>query len=273
MQIIFGHWKYIAKNLWYVLPFALVPAVFLALSLDYAGISGHLRAFFTGEPRAGFVDYLRVWGFLRIDSWIGAMYSVLAIFCCAIFMTLMLAFVEKHLRIGKRTLSGVFSQFGNLMLFTFFMTLIYFALYEIWSVLLSALLFVVAQIRVIALVYVLYCILVLAGVYVLLYLTAVFYLWLPCKQITGFGVYDSYLYSYRLAMGVRWKLLLSWLMSFAVFMVAVVGLSFAPEIVFRLVTVPIFAVLYLSFGVRMETVYFHTDKLDREDIIRSYREL
>ncbi len=273
MQVIFGHWKYIAKNLWYVLPFAIVPAVFLALSLDYTGISEAVRDFFTGEPRADFVEYLRVWGFLRIDSWVGALFSVLAVVCCVIFMTLMLAFVEKHLRIGKRTVSGVFSQLANLAFSTLFITLVYFVLYEVWSVVLAALLFVVAQIRVAALVYVLYCILVIGGGYVLLYLSSIFYLWLPCKQITGFGFYDSFLYSYRLVMKVRQKLILSLAVSFGALVVLVAGLSFAPGFVFRLVSVPLFAALFLSFGVRMETVYFYTDKLDREDVIKSYREL
>lgn len=273
MRIIFGHWKYIAKNIWYVLPFALIPAVFLALSIDYTSISDLMHAFFAGEPRADFLEYLRVWSFLRIDSWVGGIYSVLAIVCCVIFLSFMLAFVEKHMRIGKRTVSGVFSQLGNLALSSLAVTLVYFVLYEAWSVILSALLFVVAQIHVIALVYVLFFVVLFAGTYALLYLATVFYLWLPCRQITGFGVYDAFLYSYRLAMGVRRKLMLSWLVSFAAFVAIVAGVALLPEIVFRLVTIVLFAALFLSFGVRMETVYFAADKLDREDEIRSYREL
>ena len=272
MQI-FGNWKYIGKNLWYVLPFAIVPAVFLSLSLDHTAISDFMHAFFTGEPRADFLHYLRVWSFLRIDSWVGAIYSVLAIACCVIFMSLMLAFVEKHMRIGKRTISGVFSQLGNLALSTLAVTLVYFALYEAWAVVLSALLFVVAEIRVTALVYVLLCLFLAIGVYVLLYVATFFYLWLPCRQITGFGVYDAFLYSYRLVLSVRHKLILSWLISFGVLLVAVGGLSFLPAYAFHPVATLFFAALFMGFGVRMETVYFMTDKLDREDILKSYREL
>ena len=39
MRTVFGSWKYIFKNLWFVLPFSVVPAVFMALSLDYDRIS------------------------------------------------------------------------------------------------------------------------------------------------------------------------------------------------------------------------------------------
>ncbi|MDE5897544.1 MAG: hypothetical protein K2H43_07005, partial [Clostridia bacterium] len=64
MRIVFGSWKYLFKNLWYVLPFAIVPAIFLALSLDYTAISSLVRSFFTGNPRAGFLDYFRAWSYV-----------------------------------------------------------------------------------------------------------------------------------------------------------------------------------------------------------------
>ena len=38
-------------------------------------------------------------------------------------------------------------------------------------------------------------------------------------------------------------------------------------------SVVLFALLYLNFSIRMETVYFETDKLDREDELHRYREL
>ena len=72
---------------------------------------------------------------------------------------------------------------------------------------------------------------------------------------------------------MRHKLILSWLISFAVLLVAVGGLSFLPAYAFHPVATLFFAALFMGFGVRMETVYFMTDKLDREDILKSYREL
>ena len=56
MRVMFGSWKYLFKNLWYVLPFAIVPAVFLTLSLDYTAITRMVGAVRSGHPRAGFLD-------------------------------------------------------------------------------------------------------------------------------------------------------------------------------------------------------------------------
>ncbi len=271
MRTAFGHWKYIAKNLWFVLPFAVLPAVFLALSLDYTSVGATVRTFFTTSPREGFVEYFRTWSLIRIDGVLGGIYSALAFVATVLCAVPMLVLVEKHMRIGKRTLSGLLS--GSLSLFLSVLVVVvgYLALYEIWAVILSALLFMVAQIKITALAYVFYVIIFLMLTYALLYVATVFYLWLPCRQATGFRPYEAFLYSYRLMTGVRHKLIVAYCVSFFACMVCTAGFSLLPEAAFRVLLVLVYAALFLSFLIRMETVYFETDKLDREDVLRSYR--
>ena len=98
-------------------------------------------------------------------------------------------------------------------------------------------------------------------------------MWLPCMQATGFRPYDAFLYSYRLSMKVRWRLVLAHAMSLLAFVVLVGGSAFLPEIVSRIVAFGVYLFLFTGFFVRMETVYYEADKLDREDLIKSYREL
>ncbi len=273
MRIMFGNWKYIAKNIWFLLPFAIAPAAFLALSLDYDAISGLTHGFFSGEPRAGFLIFLRAFGFIRIDGVAGGLFSLAAFVSVVVCMSLMLSIVEKHMRIGKRTFSGAFSHLPSLLGTATLLTLLYVALYEAWAVVLSALLFVISALDSTALVYLLYIVILAASVLALLYLVTVFYLWLPCKQITGFNAYDSFLYSYRLLIGVRWRLVAALSFSFIGLFVVAVGASFLYAYLFWPVAFLVYIVLFLGFCIRMETVYFETDKLDREDLIRSYREL
>ncbi len=271
MRIAFGHWKYIVRNLWLVLPFAVIPAVFLALSLDYTSVGATVRTFFTETPREGFVEYFRTWSLIRTDSALGGIYSFLAFVAITLCGVPMLVFVEKHMRIGKRTLSGVIN--GSMSLFASFLAIVfvYLVLYEVWAVILSALLFVVAQIPVTALTYVFYILVFLLLTFALFYVATVFYLWLPCRQATGFGPYNAFLYSYRLMTGVRWKLILGYCVSFFACMICTAASSLLPEAVFRVLAILLYAALFLSFLIRMETVYFETDKLDREDVLRSYR--
>ncbi len=270
MRKLFDGWIYLFRNLW-VLPFAVMPAVFLALSLDLSAIGALVQGFFTGDPRLDFVSYFRAWSFIRVDSVLGGVYSVLAFACIVIFTSFLLTFVEKHMRIGKRSLSGGYQGFVNILFSVFVVTLVYTCLYELYALLLSALLFVVSRIQADAVVYILFIVVFILLTWALLYCVTVFYLWLPCRQMTGFGFYNAFVYSYRLMSNVRWNLILSYLISVTAAFLLLGAFSLLPEPLFRIIAVLLFVLLYLSFCIRMETTYFETDKLDREDIIHSYR--
>ncbi len=274
MGVIFGNWKYIFKNLWYVLPFAVIPAVFLAFSLDYDAIHHVTAAFYTnGLHDMEFYYLFRAFSLLRIDHAWSAVISVLMLAVSCVSFTLMLIFVEKHMRIGKRTLSGLRRQFTWLILPVACIGLFYLALYELFSVVISALLFVVCRLPASPLLYILFLLVLGVFGFFLLYAVTLLYLFLPCKQVTGFRTYDAFFYSYRLMTGVRGKLLLSLLISIAGSFVILSSVSLLPISVFIIVAFLLCALFFMSFGVRMETVYFKTDKLDREDLLKSYREL
>lgn len=271
MRTVFGSWKYLFKNAWFVLPLALLPAVFMALSLDYDRIEAVVRAFFSGAPQAGFLDFLHTWSFIRFDGVLGAIYSVIAVLAAAVFMAAILAFVEKHMRLGKRTLGGIWTQFVNALLPAFVVVLAYVILYEIWAVVLSAVLYVISQVDLVAVTYLLYIVAVLLFLFVLVYLATVLYLWLPCKLMTGFGFFEAFLYSYRLMLERRWRLVLSITISVVLDLVVLCAAIFLPVAVFRVLGALVFLFLFPNFCIRMEVVYFETDKLDREDERRSYR--
>ena len=273
MRVAFGNWKYLFSNFWYVLVCGLIPAIFLALCFDYTAFSLVLRGFFHGEPRTHFLDLLRAFGPIRIDSLLGGVYTFFTYILTSLFAALLLSLVEKHMRIGKRTFSGMGVEMKNLLLPSFLIVLLFYALAQTAAVILAALMFWIFSIGSTAVVYLLCTLAALVVFFVFLYVFEVFYLWLPCMQITGFRPYHAFLYSYRLSMGVRWKLIASHALSIIVAAVVLGGMSFLPEIVFRGAALVLCLFLYSSMFIRMETVYFETDKLDREDIIKSYKEL
>ena len=268
MNTVVGSWKYIFKNLWSVLPFALVPGVFLALALDHSAASAYLHGFLAGDPRPGFLVMLRTFGVIRMDSWLGGVFTVCAFLTVAVFAALMLSFAEKHMRLGKRTASGLLRQFLNVLPSAFLLTFFYTALFETYAIILSAILFVLSAIPATPLVYVLDVAAVLFFTFALLYVASLFYLWF---QMTGFGMYDSLLYSYRLAAGVRSKLILSFALSYAVLFAALAGAALLPYYAYLIVAAVLMIFCFLSFCIRMLTVYFETDKLDREDLLHNYR--
>ena len=273
MRVVFGNWKYLFSNFWYVLVCGVIPAIFLALNFDYTAISTVLRGFLHGEPRTHFVELLRAFGLIRIDSILGGVYTLFTYILCSLFAALLLSLVEKHMRIGKRSFSGMGTEMKHLLLPTFLIVLLFYALAESAAVILSALLFMIFSIKSTVVVYLLSVLSMLVIFFLFLYVFEVFYLWLPCMQITCFRPYHAFLYSYRLALGVRWKLLAAHALSLVVAIVVLGGMAFLPELIFRSVALIVCLFLYASMFIRMETVYFETDKLDREDIIKSYKEL
>ena len=68
MSVLFSSGKYMFKNFWYVLLFAVLPAIFLALSLDYRSIHDYVVAFLTGEPRVEFLDFFCIWSLFHFHS-------------------------------------------------------------------------------------------------------------------------------------------------------------------------------------------------------------
>lgn len=271
MRTVFGSWKYIFKNLWFVLPFSVLPAVFIALSLDYQCIAAIVRGFFGGAPQAEFLEFLHAWSFIRFDSVLGGIYSALAVVCIVVFTAALIAFVEKHMRLGKRTLHGVGSQFWSALPSAAVAVLLYLVFYEIWAVVLSAILYVISQVNTLPVTYVLYCAAVLLFLFVLVYLATIFYLWLPCKLMTGSRFFDAFLYSYRLMLERRWRLVLSFTISLACAIAVLCAAVFLPDAAFRVAGAVLFLFLFPNFCVRMEVVYFETDKLDREDELHRYR--
>lgn len=272
MGVVFGNWKYIVRNLWYVLPFALIPGVLLALSVDFGATSALAHALISGDPRIGFLELFSAVSLVRFDSVLGGIYSACAVVAVSVFMTLMLAFVEKHMRIGKKTLSGVFNQLLTFTSVVFTMTVVFLLLYEVWAVVLSAIIYVIFQLPNNAVVYAGYILVWLLFCFVLVYLVSFVFLFLPCKQVTGFRNYDAFLYSYRLVTKVRWRIVLPMFLSYAVLSAAVAACALLPAYACYLICALLYIVGFLTFGVRMLTTYFDADKLDREDLLKSYRE-
>ncbi len=275
MRIVFGNWKYIIKNFLFILPFALLPAVFLALSLDQYAISEVLKNFFGGTPAQSFSLLFRTWSLIRIDSWLGLLYGVGVIVSVAVCMALMLSLVEKHMRIGKRTLSGAFTQLGNNLLTALAITLLYVALYELWSLITAAVTYSIGSLVEHAdgaYVLMIFAFLVLFAL--LVYSASVFYLWFPCLQHTSFSFYEGFRYSYQLLLNVRVPLIVAFsAMLAAVYAFVALIASFLPPFLFYPIAFVVFVFIFLDFCIRMETVYFTADGLDREDLIRSYRGL
>lgn len=264
--------KYILKNFWYILPFSILPALFLSLSIDKFAIQKVLTDYFTGKPGGSFPIIFRAISFFNFRD-VGAFFAGLAgIVLMVVCVSLMLALIEKHMRIGKRTYNGIFSKLNDNLLSTCGICLFYVLIYEVWAVLISALLFLAYLVENVVAVYILSVIIFFSMHFVLLYVVSLFYLWLPCLQITGFRAFEALRYSYQLVAPVKMRIVFGQWISVTISEI-LIGLTaiFVPMRGFSFAAA---AVLYMfmtvMFCVRMQVAYFDRAQLERADLKKYY---
>ena len=264
--------KYIAKNFFYLLPFVVLPSIFLSLTLDKPTIKQILTGHFSGTPNASFPEFFRSISILNLRSLPAVIFGlagvVLMVFCCALLFALM----EKHMRIGKRTFNGVFGKLNENLLSTCGICLLMAASYELWALLTSALLAFVAMIDNATVVYALSAAIYLAMNFLLVFVLSFFYLWLPTLQITGLRPFEALKYSYELLEPVRARTVFAQTASLLVSqaLLALVAV-FVPGSVASIVAAAVlYAILMLLFCVRMLVVYFDRSETERADLKKYY---
>lgn len=259
--------KYVFANFGYLVLFGLFPAVFLAYSLDTATVGAILRDYFTGSPYASFSDIFHAVSIFNFHSVSATIADVLSVILAVTCVAMMMAFMEKHMRIGKKTWTGLFSKLNDNLLSTMGITLLFACLYELWALITSALLLCVSFFGGKTVIYILSVIVWFDTQTALLFVVSLFYLWLPCLQITGFRSFEALSYSYQLATGVKRTIVREQFVSMTIAEI-LIGLVcvFAPWAWLKLVlNSAVFAGQILLFVTRMQVVYFDRAQLERAD--------
>ncbi len=265
--------KYALKNFIYLIPFAIIPAWFFSLSTDQEAIKCALESIFHGNINDfHFQHIFRAISILNFASWYSVVFGIAAVLMLIVCGALLMAFLDKHMRIGKRTLTGILSKLNDNIVSTAGLVLLVLAIYELWTLLTSALVFVAAIIPVVWLAYALAIVLYLAMHFVLIFVIGKIYLWLPCMQITGFKAFEALRYSQYLVSSTRWKLLVSQLGILFFVQVLVCLCALSPYTwLFTLLTTVFYLFIIIIFCVRMMVVYFDKDNIERADLRKYYQ--
>ena len=265
--------KYIFKNFFYVVLFAVFPAFALSLSLAEEEIIKVLNAVMIGDFSTWtFSDLFSAVSVLNFSSWHSVLSGIVGVIAIVPCVALLMAFLDKHLRFGKRTFNGLWSKLNDNFISTFGYTFLFVTIYEVWALLLSALLFLVSLIPNAIAVYILASVIFIAMHIALLSAISAIYLWLPCMQITGFQAVEALQYSHQLITSVKWRILLGQLF----FLFATEGLLAAcawilPDfVIFTTLTTVLFTFLLLFYCIRMVIAYFDRDQIERADLRKYY---
>ena len=264
--------KYVMKNFVYVILFATIPAIFFALSINEVATRSVLENLMSGNPRDDFWTIFHTVSIFNFSSKKEALFGGIGIIALIVCMAMLTAFLEKHMRIGKRTLNGLLSKVNDNLLSTGALVLLFLVIYEVWALLLSALWYFVTGIPNLVVAYALLAIVYFAMHFVLVYALSLFYLWMPCVQITGFTAFDALTYSYQLITPIQGKMIV---VQWAVLLLCEALISatvlLLPWGIFELVVASVlFTVMILIYSIRMLVVYFDRAQLERADLKRYY---
>ncbi|MBR2904160.1 MAG: hypothetical protein IKC37_05905 [Clostridia bacterium] len=265
--------KYIAKNFIFLFPFVLVPAFFFACSVDSISLELLLRGFVDGSyPSLTFGQIFSSVSFLGFTSWKTVISGLLGTVTLAVGASLLMAFTDRHMRIGKRGYHGVFSRLNDNILSTAGITLLLLVCYELFAVILSALFFLAFRFTNFVAT-VIFCSVAYFGMHVvLLFVITLGYLWLPCFQDTGFHTFEALKYSYQLCYPIKGKIMFHQLVLLVVAEALIAASVFIPGdfIVPVLVATLLFSYMIMLFCVRMQVVYFDLAKIERADLKKYY---
>ncbi len=266
--------KYVFKNIIYLLPFAILPALFLAISTDQVAIVGVVRGVLDGNLKDwSFTEIFRAISVLNFASWQSIVFGIICIIVLVPSVALMMALLEKHFRIGKRTFNGLLGRLNDNFISTFGGTFLLLTIYEIWTLVLSAVLFLLSRISLLGVAYPLLGVAFLVFHILLILAVSTIYLWLPCMQITGFRAFEALQYSYHLIADVKGRIIIGQIMTLLIVegLIVLCALFVQSALAFMIITAVLYAILIMIFCVRMQVVYFDRDHIERADMRKYYR--
>lgn len=266
--------KYVFKNFIYLFPFAILPALFLAVSTDEGAIVSVIKALISGKiSEWSFTELFKAISVLNFASWESIVFGFIGIIIIIPCVALLMALLEKHMRIGKRTFNGLWGKLNDNFMSTCGVVLVVLAIYELWTLLLAAFLFFLSRITVSVIAYALVIIAYVAFHILLMTTLSAIYLWLPCMQITGFRAFEALLYAYQLMNPIKWRIMFAqiFVLLSAEALICVCALLVPTAIVFKAVAAILYAGMLMIYCVRMQIAYFDRDNIDRMDMAKYYQ--
>ncbi len=266
--------KYVFKNLLYLFPFAILPAIFLSISTDQSAVNSVIKAFFSGDINDWtFTSIFRAISILNFASWQAIVFGVVGIIVIVPCVALMMALLEKHMRIGKRTFNGLLGKLNDNFISTCGCVVLVLAIYEIWTLLIAAFMFLFSMIEILPLAYVLVAITFVVFHVLLVLAISAIYLWLPCMQITGFRAYEALVYSYHLMGQIKGRIIAAQLLILMVVeaLLCACAVFVTAGLAFNIIVAVLYAGVLMIYCVRMQIAYFDRDHIERADLVKYYQ--
>ena len=256
--------KYVRKNFLRLLPYAILPAVAMAL----AGRLGSVLTFFfrySGEVASYTVwDIYKYFSVLLSENWLTGLSALIVV---GFFMCLMYGAIDRHMKVGKFSYKNMFSRLNETVMAVGPAYFVLFALLELVALLNSSLIFIFTRSMGFNSIYVAIPITMIMYGCLFLGLTQ-FVILIPSEIVVGYPFKDAVINSVRLVSGkittVWWQMLV------IVFVPALVSalteLVFPNRTVVFFVDVAMYLLILIFTTSYMMVAYFILSDEPRRDV-------
>ena len=263
--------SYVFKNFIFIFLFSLLSSYFLAFVQRGDRSASLIAGLFADGESVGFGE---VFSFLSVFSADGWAFSLTAVVLLAILLPMLTGFIERHMRLGVRSLKGMLSRFNYNFIACFRLLVIFLALYELWALLASGFIYLIVVLFNGILRGILAAVCFALAVVLACWIFSAVLLWLPVLQITGYRFVDAFVYEYQLYSGRRIRIFLSVLVPWAAACACMILSAFfvwpVSSVLDFIVRELLLLLLILYYVVLMYVVYFSASGEERADLAKRY---
>ena len=272
LKYILGSFRYLFKNFIFIFFFVLLPSFFFAMTIDLDNAAEVIGKFLDSDSLISFPHILTLVSPVNAHGWPYALLFVASVVVCLPFL---LGYIEKHMRIGTRSLKGVFGRFNYNFLTTLLVSVIFLAVFEAWSVLTSGMIYAAVSLFTGGVRLFMSLVIFFAMVALMCWAATVLLLWLPCMQVNGYGALEALSYSNRLVNERRGGLFLSVFLPALAGVILVLAVAALSDLIN--VYVPVFVavfiivdILFLYYCTLMFVAYFDLTGEERADLRKKF---
>ena len=258
---------YLKKNIIYLMVFAIIPSVMYTLNNTSLNVYIYFSKLRIGQK----FNLIQTYKYFSTINYNSILLTLLSLASTIIFVSLILAFIEKHMRIGKRSFKGVLNKLNDNIVPVFLLLLLFLCIFELWSVIISALMVMSAIIFSGKVLY-FFCILIGIIFFILLFMVlGLFVIWLPCILITGFNYSEALIYSVSLMSEHKKDIIISLVVPYLLCNVIVAIVHFFIGYSAGIAVLIIAFILYFTYYTSlMYVIYFYLTNEKREDLKKKY---
>jgi hypothetical protein len=257
--------KYLKDNL-VLVPCFVIAVLCAALLVDFQAYQTIAQSIQGGRISDSFVSWLRFFILFNPTNTLSIISGVIGYVVLVLDLAFIHSMIDNHIRFGSHSFRSIMSSFNinvvNGLIYSVFTAILHFLSGVIMAAIMKT-----SELIPLNYSYIFGMIVCALLAVFIFFVCALFSLWLPCVEITGFKKYEALAYSYALARQRVWKIFASLALPVIILVSAAVVIGMMCSAIVSYIVVPILiGLIFIYTSVHCFIVYVDAENIEREDI-------